>query len=64
MAENLTSAVRSRSTLVFCTDTNICVNDVVDDLVGKIERPSLDAYVQGETEVRIAELVRKSRNNA
>ncbi len=43
---------------------NICVNDVVDDLVGKIERPSLDAYVRGETEVRIAELVRKSRNNA
>ena len=41
---------------------NDCVNDVVDDLVGKIERPSLDAYVRGETETRIAELIRNNRS--
>ena len=41
-----------------------CKQGVVDDLVGKIDRPSLSATVEGVSEVRIAELIEQHRGNA
>ena len=41
-----------------------CKQAAVNDLVGKIDRPSLSAYVKGESEIRIAELIEQHRGNA
>ncbi len=41
-----------------------CKQAVIDDLVGKIDRPSLSATVEGVGEVRIAELIEQHRDNA
>ncbi len=41
-----------------------CKQGVIDDLVGKIDRPALSATVEGVGEVRIAELIERHRENA
>ncbi len=40
-----------------------CKQGVVDDLVGKIDRASLSAYFEGDSEIRIAELLEHHRGN-